>query len=370
MSRSTGSAFPGHEFPPDLAEAIHARTGGNPLFVAELVRFLRDREVIALRDDRWGLVRPVPEASAEMPESIRGLIRRKLDQLEPADRGLLAAAAAQSGEFDSAVVARASGEEAAVVEERLQEIERVHGLIRLVREHEFPDRTVSRRYVFVHAVYQDALSAGLAPARRAAVCRASADALIALQNGQPGLVAAELALLYEAGREFGRAADLFHAAAQNAARVFAHRESAILARRGLGLLRGLPESPDHAGREFRLLMTLALQLQITDGFAAADVEEAYFASPGGVGTDACGRPALSDPLGTVARLQGPLGPRPGAPSRRGVARSGRTVGRPALVLLARQAGDDRGTVCGRPGIRPRPRGGRRAHFTTPTATAI
>ena len=65
-----------------------------------------------------------------------------------------------------------------------------------------------RRYGFVHAMYQDALSAGLAPARRAAVCRAAADALLALQNGQPGLAAAELALLYEAGREFGRAADL------------------------------------------------------------------------------------------------------------------------------------------------------------------
>jgi predicted ATPase len=134
---------------------------------------------------------------------------------------------------------------------------------------------VSRRYGFVHAVYQEALSAGLAPARRAAVCRASADALIALQNGQPGLVAAELALLYEAGREFGRAADLFHAAAQNASRVFAHREAGGLARRGLGLLRGLPESPELAVREFRLQMTLGLQLQITDGFAAPDVEGAY-----------------------------------------------------------------------------------------------
>jgi predicted ATPase len=268
-------AFPDHSFPPDLAEALHARTGGNPLFLAELVRFLRDRGVISRKDEKWALGQPVQDAVTEMPESVRGLIRRKLDQLNAVDRALLSAAAAQSGEFDSAVVARATGEEAAVVEERLEEIERVHGLIRLVREHEFPDRTISRRYGFVHAMYQDALSAGLAPARRAAVCRAAADALVALRNGQPGLAAAELALLYEAGREFGRAADLFHAASQNASRVFAHRESAILARRGLALLRGLPETEEQAAREFRLQMTLGLQLQITDGFAAPNVEEAY-----------------------------------------------------------------------------------------------
>jgi tetratricopeptide (TPR) repeat protein len=268
-------AFPDHDFPSDLGAAVHARTGGNPLFVAETARFLRDREVIARRDDRWVLTRPVAEAVAEMPESVRGLIRRKLDQLGPADRALLAAGALQGGEFGSAVLARALGNDPAEVEERLQNVEQVHGLVRLIREHEFPDRTVSRRYQFVHAVYQDAVAAELPPARRAAVCRALADALFALHGGQPGQVAAELALLYEAGREFGRAAELFHTAAQNASRVFANREAAGLARRGLGLLRGLPDSADRASLEFRLRMELGLQLQITEGYAAPEVEEIY-----------------------------------------------------------------------------------------------
>jgi predicted ATPase len=167
------------------------------------------------------------------------------------------------------------GEDPARAEERLQELERVHGLVRLVREHEFPNRAVSRRYGFVHAVYQDALASELPPARRAAVSRALADALWALQNGQPGLAASELALLYESGREFLRAAELFHAAAQNAARVFAHREAAGLARRGLGLLTGLPDAPERATQMFRLRMTLGLQLQITEGFAAPEVEGVY-----------------------------------------------------------------------------------------------
>ena len=233
---------------------------------------------------------------------------------------------------------RALGEEAALVEERLEEIERVHGLIRLVREHEFPDRTMSRRYAFVHAVYQDALSSGLAPARRAAVCRASADALLAFQNGQPGLAAAELALLYEAGREFGRAADLFHAAAQNAARVFAHRESAALARRGLALLRGLPETPEHAAREFRLADDSGAPAADHRGVRGAGHGGGIRPGPCGVGGNAVGGPAVPDPLGAVARLQGPLGPRPGTSPGRRVVDPGRAVRRSRAVLLARQAG--------------------------------
>ncbi len=275
VDRYLDLAFPGHEFPPDLGAAIHTRTGGNPLFVAELARFLRDRDVIARQADRWILTRPVAEAAVEMPESVRGLIWRKLDQLGIPERAFLAAGAIQGVEFDSAVLARALGEDPAHVEERLQELEQLHGLVRLVREHEFPNRTVSRRYGFVHAVYQDALASEVPPARRAAVSRSLADALLALQNGQPGLAAAELALLYEAGREFLRAAELFHAAAQNAARVFAHREAAGLARRGLGLLPGLPDSPNRAVQMFRLQMTLGLQLQITEGFAAPEVESVY-----------------------------------------------------------------------------------------------
>ena len=267
--------FPGHDFPADLAAAVSARTGGNPLFVADLLRYLRDRGVITRRGDRWALGASVAEAAREMPESVRGLILRKLDQLTEGDRRLLAAGSVQGVEFESAVVARALSDDPAAVEERLQELDQVHGLIRHLRDHEFADRTPSRRYAFVHALYQDALYSGQAPARRAGLSRALADALLELQRGQPGAAAAELALLYESGRDFGRAADLFHAAAVNAARLSAHREAVALARRGLGLLQRMTDAPERAVRELRLQTALGMQLQVTDGFAAAEVEAVY-----------------------------------------------------------------------------------------------
>jgi tetratricopeptide (TPR) repeat protein/predicted Ser/Thr protein kinase len=264
---------PGHAFPPEVGAVIHTRTGGNPLFVAELVRFLRDRGVLAQRDDRWVLAQPL--AATEMPESIRGLTRRKLGQLAPSDLGLLRAAAAAGVEFETAALARAAGEDAAEIEERLRLLEDIHGLVRLIREHELPDGTMSRRYSFVHAVFHESLANRLAPAWRAAISRAFADALLDLHKGQPGLAAGDLARLYETGREYAKAADLWHHAAQNAARVFAHREAAGLARRGLSLLGHLPDGPERAALEFRLQMTLGLQLQVTEGYAAPEVERSY-----------------------------------------------------------------------------------------------
>ena len=74
------------------------------------------------------------------------MIQRKIDQLGEADRQLLVAASVQGQEFDSAVVAGRWGWTPADVEERLEVLERVHALVRLVREQEFPDGTLTLRY--------------------------------------------------------------------------------------------------------------------------------------------------------------------------------------------------------------------------------
>jgi predicted ATPase len=95
------------------------------------------------------------------------------------------------------------------------------------------------------------------------------------QNAGSPTLAAELAYLYEVGREYGRAARQFWLAAQNAARVFAHREAVVLAQRGLRVLEALPDTPERAALELPLQTTLGLQLQVTEGYAAPDAKKAY-----------------------------------------------------------------------------------------------
>src|SRR5262249_31160190 len=50
-------AFPGHAFPADFADLVYARTEGSPLFMADLLRYLRERGVLAEQGARWALVR-------------------------------------------------------------------------------------------------------------------------------------------------------------------------------------------------------------------------------------------------------------------------------------------------------------------------
>ena len=181
--------------------------------MVDLLRYLRDRQVLALEQGRWTLGQSVPDLQRELPESVRSMIQRKIDQLGEDDRRLLVAASVQGYEFDSAVVARVLERDAAEVEERLDELDRVHALVRMVREQEFPDRTLTLRYRFVHVLYQNALYASLRPTRRASLSAAAAQALLGYYGEKSVDVAAELALLLEAARDFARAADYFLVAA-------------------------------------------------------------------------------------------------------------------------------------------------------------
>jgi predicted ATPase len=271
-------AFPHHALPEDFADVIHARTEGNPLFTADLLRYLTERGVIAQRDGRWTLAGELPELSQELPESVRSMVARKLDRLNRDDRQLLSTAAVQGYEFDSAVVAGAAVRDVADAEERFDELHRVHGLVRPVDSQELPDGTLSTRYAFVHILYQQALYRHMLPTRRASLSLKLARALEKHFGKDNAALAAELACLYETGRDRLQAARQLWSASQNAARFFAHGEAIAQARRGVKLLEGVAASSERLQLELGLQTTLGLQLQLLKGYAAPAARMAYEAA--------------------------------------------------------------------------------------------
>src|SRR5262249_23882904 len=82
-------------------------------------------------------------------------------------------------------------------------------------------------------------------------------------------------MLWGAAREFARAAACFLQAAQNAARLFANQEAVVLARRGLELLKALPDTPERAQQELALQIALGPPLIDTKGVSAPEVETTY-----------------------------------------------------------------------------------------------
>jgi DNA-binding winged helix-turn-helix (wHTH) protein len=142
-------------FPEDYAAELHTKTDGNPLFIRE---FLRNRDKVG--------------------NAIWNTIGAKLDRLDDTHRQLLVTASVQGREFDSAVLASSMQMGLLDVEETLQELDEVYGIIERIREEQLPDGKFTVRYRFVYGLYQEACYASLAPTRRACVNASLADAFL------------------------------------------------------------------------------------------------------------------------------------------------------------------------------------------------
>jgi tetratricopeptide (TPR) repeat protein len=263
--------FPGSSFPAELARLVHARTEGNPLFVADVAEYLKVKDVIREVDGKWTLAGSLPDLERDLPESMRSMVQRKISQLSETDSQLLVAASVQGYDFDSGVVANALGLDPADVEERLVDLERIYTFVHRRDEHEFPDGTLTTRYRFVHVLYQNILYASLSVSRRVQLSKAVAETILKFQKGAPGAFAAELGFLFESARDAERASQYFALAARGAAKVFANQEAAVLARRGLNLLAKVEDSTERQRRELTLQSVLGTSLAATQGYAAADV---------------------------------------------------------------------------------------------------
>ena len=267
--------FPGHRLPAELARLIHQKTEGTPLFIADLVRYLRDQRIVAEIDGAWCLAGSLTDIEGQLPESIRAMIDRKISLLDAEARRLLAAASIEGAVFHAATLAKVLSLDSGDVEEQLDSLWHVHALIEPMEETELPDGTFTMKYRFVHVLYQNSLFQNLTLTRRASMSRATAEALVEFHGDKGGNVASTLALLFEVARDPRRSATFFKIAADNASRVFAFREAASLARRGLELTRTLPDDETRAAIELDLCLTVGPALGVTEGWSLPEVEAAY-----------------------------------------------------------------------------------------------
>lgn len=267
--------FSGNRFSPDFARVVLERTEGSPLFLSDMMSFLLDKRVLVEEDRHWRVAQDNAEIRKAIPTGSESMIRLQLGRLSPLDRKILQCAAVQGVEFDSEAICRALSLGAVDVEERLQEIEQVYGFVRSMGERKFPGQVFSVRYRFAHVYYQNALHAELAPTRRASYSLALAEALVILNEDTGRSLPAEVAALFESGRDYRRASEYFLRAARYAAGVFAYPEAVILCERGLAILPSVAESQERDARELKLSLILGLAQMATCGFAAPEVERTH-----------------------------------------------------------------------------------------------
>jgi predicted ATPase len=100
------SSRPAQAVPRALAEQVHHRSGGNALFVHELLRFLL---IEGLVERRGGVPRRADDETSlagEMPEGLRDVVGKRLSRLSPATNRVLRVASVVGREFQLEVPRR------------------------------------------------------------------------------------------------------------------------------------------------------------------------------------------------------------------------------------------------------------------------
>jgi class 3 adenylate cyclase len=141
-----------------LSAALHRETGGNPLFLEELLRHLIETDRAHLGDGETE--EAVDLASFDVPEGVRDVVARRLRRLPSPVNDVLSVAAVIGVEFDAALIARTTAE--GPIEDVFDALDQATEA-RLVRD----DPRRLGRYAFSHALIRQAVYKALGTARRA-----------------------------------------------------------------------------------------------------------------------------------------------------------------------------------------------------------
>jgi len=250
-------------------ETLYHHTGGNPLFVVELLRGLQEREDL-VRDEagRW-VVGPTLDWE-RLPARVEAVVAERIDQLSPECRAMLTVASVEGATFTAEVIARAQGLEAQEVIQRLSgPLSGRHRLVHARSVRRLGARRLSR-YRFRHYLFQKYLYNQLDQVERAHLHETIGGILEALYREQAEEAAVRLARHFEAAGIVDKAVDYLLQAGKRAMWMSANEEAIVHYTRGLELLNSLPDSAERTERELELQIALDAPLLAMQGWGAAE----------------------------------------------------------------------------------------------------
>jgi DNA-binding SARP family transcriptional activator len=199
----------------NAARDVHARTGGNPFYIEQLL-----------------------QTTGAPPAGIAQLVERRATALGPQARAILETAALAGPEFELSIVAEASG---AGLDDALDAFDAAVRARLVAEASDEPGRGA-----FVHDIVRETLAGSLTAARRTRLHELLAGALERRAEQDPDRYLAPLAAhaldAAAGGTDPAHAADLAERAASRAGAVLAHEDAADLLTRALAALerRGAP----------------------------------------------------------------------------------------------------------------------------------
>jgi adenylate cyclase len=240
------------EPPPPVTRRIFDETGGNPFFVEELFRHLKEEG--RLFDPQGSWRRDLDDDEISVPAGVRTVIERRLRRVDKRTHELLTAAAVVGPHFELDLLEAITGLDGDTMIAALEQAEQAH----LVKG---PSGRHERRWRFAHQLIRQSLVSTVPQFKRQRLHARIADVMEAIDPGATAYTAEIAHHLYNAGpmADAGNIARAVVAAGDAAHAVYATRDAIRQYRRAIEILksaRGLEAGRPSVQERLADLLTL------------------------------------------------------------------------------------------------------------------
>jgi ABC-type transport system substrate-binding protein/class 3 adenylate cyclase len=251
-ARALAEAGAGEELPDELAHLLAERAGGNPYFVEEAIRDLRERGALERANGRLTLM-----GVASIPAAVQEALQARLDRLDVEAREVVTTAAVVGRTFSLPLLERLLPRA-----RLLPTLSELQWLQLVVEERSLP----AAEYRFRHGLVQEVAYGTLVEARRRELHLRVGEALMELHRDSPAEVYGLLARHFTEADEPERAVQHLLKAGDAARAVYAEEEAIELYRRALGFM----ERTEDVARARATLLKIALTHHLGFDYRAAN----------------------------------------------------------------------------------------------------
>ena len=214
------------DVPRSFCELVYEKTMGNPFFVEEVIKSLKEEGIILREEDKW----EIKEVSRiEFPKTVKSVIKARIARLDDACQNLLTMASFVGNDFTFEALCGVTGIEENKLLELMEKILKTG----LVKERVIRGEDV---YSFVDIIVRDVVHEEVSHLRHKRLHGVVGSALEKVYNKKIDEHLGELALHFLEGGDKEKALDYFLKATDKAQKVYAHNEAFSYLQHALELL--------------------------------------------------------------------------------------------------------------------------------------
>ncbi len=223
-----------HSLSEEIMGFLYENTGGNPLFLEQIILDWKEDNILVKQESTWQLTRQID--AIEIPRNLRGLVEKRARRLSDDLYHILSLASIEGERFHSQVISEALHEDEDSIVRKLRRAEERHLLVTYICGVELPRGEVTNQYQFVPAFIRNFFYTELTDIEHIRYHHQIGKAIERIWSNGRGERVTELALHFKEARKWDKALEYLVAAARHNQERYANQDALINYEEALGML--------------------------------------------------------------------------------------------------------------------------------------